>query len=271
MSESNVSLLRSLYSSYVKPVSTRVGVHGYLRALFWKVKIARTQTIEQTVHGITVQFEVNNKSEFLRFQELGGERAIIEDLVSEIRSDDIVFDVGANVGTYTCFLSQRLSDSQVIAFEPHPINLDGLRANLERNGADAVIIEQALTDTDGTAELEVVSPDIGEGKHSLATDIASETIEIELASGDKLVADGTVSQPSIVKVDVEGAENRVLQGLKSTLLQRLCRLCYVEVHPDRLSDYGDNEREVESVLEECGFEVTKLQRRGSEYFLKAKK
>lgn len=267
----NVSLLRSFYSTYVKPVSTRLGLHEYLREIYWTVKIFRNRSVEQSVDGTTVQFGVNNKSEFLRFKDLGGERAIIEGLLSELQRDDVVFDVGANVGTYTCFLSQKIPASQIIAFEPHPTNLDGLRSNLRRNDSDATIIEKALADSEGTAELEVVSSDVGEGKHSLATDEASETIEIELATGDRLVDDGAAPQPTIVKVDVEGAEGRVLAGLKTVLSRPSCRLCYVEVHPNRLQEYGDTESDIVTELEDRGFDVAKLRQRGSEYFLKAKK
>jgi FkbM family methyltransferase len=217
-----------------------------------------------------VQFGVNNRSELLRFRNLGGERAIIKDLLSEIKLDDIVFDVGANVGTYTCFVAQRVTGSQVIAFEPHPTNLAGLRSNLRRND-DAVIIEKALADLEGNAELEVVSYDIGEGKHSLVTDSPSETIEIEVSTGDRLVEDGTIPNPTVVKIDVEGSEGRVLEGLKTSLSRPACRLCYVEIHPDRLPDYGDSTESIVSMLEDCGFSVTELHQRGSEYFLKGEK
>ncbi|WP_049892015.1 FkbM family methyltransferase [Haloquadratum walsbyi] len=231
----------------------------------------RNQTIEKTIKRETVKFNINNKREFLRFSNLGGERAIIEDLLSELQSDDVVFDVGANVGTYTCFISQKAPASQIIAFEPHPTNLDGLQSNLRLNNRDAITIEKALADSVGTAELEVASPDIGEGKHSLATGKASETIEIKLTTGDRLVENGSVPQPTILKVDVEGAEGRVFAGMHSILSRSACRICYVEVHPDRLKEYSDTESDIVTTLEDCGFDVARLSYRGSEYFLKGKK
>lgn len=266
-----MSLLSSLYLSYIKPVSIRLGIHEYFRNIYWKVKVLQNQTIEKSIEGETIHFDINNRTEFLRLQNLGGERAIVEDLLSELQSDDVVFDVGANVGTYACFISQEVPASQTVVFEPHPANLDGLRSNLTLNDTDAVIIEKALADSVGTAELEVASPDVGEGKHSLATGEASETIEIKLTTGDRLVENGSVPQPTILKVDVEGAEGRVFAGMHSVLSRSACRLCYVEVHPDRLKEYSDTESDIVTTLEDCGFDVAKLSYRGSEYFLKGKK
>lgn len=175
------------------------------------------------------------------------------------------------MGTYTCFISQKAPASQIIAFEPHPTNLDGLQSNLRLNNRDAITIEKALADSVGTAELELASPDVGEGKHSLATGKASETIEIKLTTGDRLVENGSVPQPTILKVDVEGAEGRVFAGMHSILSRSACRICYVEVHPDRLKEYSDTESDIVTTLEDCGFDVARLSYRGSEYFLKGKK
>jgi len=266
-----VSRFRSLYESHLKPLSTRIGVHEYFRDVYWSAKLYRNQTVSQTIGDTTVLFGVNNRSEFLRFRDLGGERTVIEDLLSEVKRDDVVFDIGANVGTYTCFVAKQISAAHVVAFEPHPANLKGLRSNLRRNDSDAVIVKKALADSGGVAELEVVSSKIGEGKHSLATDNGSETIEVEMRTGDELVEAEAIPQPSIVKVDVEGAEGRVLEGLEDSLSRPACRLCYVEVHASRLPDYGDTEVGIVSTLEDCGFEVSEIYHRGSEFYLKGQK
>ena len=261
---------KSIYSAYAKPVTERLGVHEKLRDLYWKIKIARHPVEQKTVGDTTVQFNITNRAEYVRHRDLGGEGPIIEDLLSELKSDDVVYDIGANVGTYTCFLSERLQPNQVVAFEPHPSNLASLRSNLELNNTDAIVIERALSDTNGTAELEVVSQERGEGKHSLVADDGEETIKVELATGDQLIKSGEIPAPTVLKIDVEGAEYQVLQGLEQMLQSDLCRLIYVEVHPKHLNNYDTSPKDVEKLLKGPNYNVNPLQNQNrSEYFVKA--
>ena len=260
---------KSIYSSYAKPVTKRLGVHGKLRDLYWKIKIARHPVEQKTVGDTTVQFTITNRTEYARHRNLGGEGQIIKDLLSELESDDVVYDIGANVGTYTCFLSDRLQPNQVVAFEPHPSNLVSLRSNLDLNNTDAVVIERALSDTNGTAELMVASQDMGEGKHSLAMDSDGENIKVELATGDKLIENGEIPAPTVLKIDVEGAEYQVLQGLEQTLKSDLCRLIYVEIHPKHLNDYDTSPKDVEKLLKNKNYNVNSQNQNRSEYFVKA--
>lgn len=57
-------------------------------------------------------------------------------MLQTLESDDVFYDIGANVGTYTCFAGQVVDDGNVIAFEPHPANVDRLRENAEPNEID---------------------------------------------------------------------------------------------------------------------------------------
>jgi FkbM family methyltransferase len=261
---------KSIYSGYAKSVTKQLGIHEKLLDLYWRIKIARHPVEQKTIGDTTVQFDISNRTEYARHQNLGGEAPIIEDLLSELKPDDVVYDIGANVGTYTCFLSKRLQLNQVVAFEPHPSNLASLRSNLELNNTDAIVIERALSDTNGTAELEVASQDKGGGKHSLAIDSDEETITVELAAGDQLIESGEIPAPTVLKIDVEGAEYQVLRGLKQTLQNDLCRLIYLEVHPNTLNEYNTSSKDIEKLLESSDCNVTALKNQNrSEYFVKA--
>lgn len=263
---------KSIYSAYAKPVTKRLGVHGKLRDLHWKIKLARHPVEQKTIGDTTVEFNITNRSEYARHRNLGGEGTIIEDLLLELESDEVVYDIGANVGTYTCFLSERLQPNQVVAFEPHPSNLASLRSNLDLNNTDAIIIERALSDTNGTSELKIASKYQGEGKHSLAIESDKDSITIELAAGDKLIESGEIPAPTVLKIDVEGAEYQVLQGLEKTLQSDPCRLIYVEAHPELLSDYNSSMKEIETLLESFNYNIITLQNKNrGESFVKAKK
>ena len=136
-------------------------------------------------------------------------------LVSNVRPGDVVFDIGANVGFFTLLSSMLVgATGRVVAFEPLPRNLECLRKNLELNRVtNAVVIPAAVAETAGVGVLtELPSP-------SLAR-LGTEGRTVPLVALDELLAQGTVPSPSVMKIDVEGAESRVLRGAHALLSTR---------------------------------------------------
>lgn len=264
--------IQSLYSSYIMPLTTRIGIHQTFHSVYWHLLLHHhIGEKEIAINDTTANFHVTTEEEFRRFRALVNERSVIEDLLHEIDSADVVYDIGANVGIYTCFLARELSAENVIAFEPHPSNVAALEKNLRLNGERARVLDKALSDLSGTAEFAVKSQNPGEGEHSLSVHEEDDTIEVDLETGDNLIDSGEIPQPTVLKVDIEGAELRALHGLESALMSPACRLCYVEVHPDRLPEYNDSAEDVNHFLKSCGFTVSKLYDREGEYFIKAVK
>lgn len=263
-------LLFFAYTDRVERTTKRLGIHSRLASAYWAVQSRfHDDVVDVTVGHCPARFGVSTVWEFYRFHDLMGEDVVIEDLLSELEDDDVFYDVGANVGMYTCFVAQRLPAEQVVAFEPHPENAATLRANLALSDADATIVERGLSDEAGSAGLAVGPDESGEGRHSIATSEEAESISIELVPGDELVSAGEVPAPTAMKIDVEGAELDALQGLGESIAEH-CRLCYIEVHPDRIPDYGGTAEEVESFFRDLGFETESIhERNDDEYFLKA--
>lgn len=272
ISSALTSVLFFIYTDTVEQITKKLGIHSALASLYWSVQ-SRFHESEATtsVAGREATFTVSTVWEYYRFHDLLGEDVIIADLLSELRSDDVFYDVGANVGMYTCFVAQELPEEQVMAFEPHPENASRLQTNLDLNGVDATIQQYGLSDTEMEAALAVGPDESGEGRHSLAVADDEATLPIQLRKGDSLIADGEVPPPTTMKIDVEGAEVGVLEGLEQALRDH-CRLCYVEVHPDRLSNYGHTMEDFNSLFESTGFETTVIHERGEdEFFVKAEK
>jgi hypothetical protein len=90
-------------------------------------------------------------------------------------------------------------------------------------------------------------------------------------TGDSLVQKESVPEPTVMKIDVEGAEVRVLRGLEATLRNSECRLIFCEVHfpmKDGIrspEDYGDDPYEVYDILRDHGFSITQLDPEGNRY------
>ena len=155
-----------------------------------------------------------------------------------------VWDVGAHVGYHTLAFSARVGPAgRVIAFEPNPYNAVRLRQNLARNRdlSERVRLETlALSDEDGTDRL-FHTPVVDDGTSSgaaLETALtqdneaayrALDSILVDVSRADSLVRAERVPIPSLLKIDVEGGEVRVLRGC-AELLATARPLLLIEVH-----------------------------------------
>lgn len=243
-----------------------------LKELYFRGKYHLSgDSVVYELDGSEARFLTHSYAEFRRFQSLMGEKAVIEELLESLRPDDVFFDVGGNVGTYACLVAGNLPDGRTVAFEPEPTNAARLRENATLNDLDIEIHQLALSDADGTAHLDRAGTAPGEGEHALADGPAAGTIEVDQRTGDGLVDGGAVPAPTVIKIDVEGAELKVLEGLSATLARDACRLVYCEVHPDRLEALGGDLGALHDRLTAAGFEVASPDLAGDKRFIRAEK
>lgn len=130
---------------------------------------------------------------------------------------DLFVDVGANIGLYTVFAADL--GAEVVAVEPDPVNAGRIRENLAVNGLDAVVVEKAMDSKPGTV---VMTADLNERNHLLPDGADGRTVEATTL--DALLGGRT----AMVKIDVEGAEEAVLQGAEDALRERRITLMQLE-------------------------------------------
>lgn len=125
----------------------------------------------------------------------------------------VVFDVGAHVGYMTAVASLAVGpEGEVCAFEPLPLNLRYLRRHVALNELGNVrIVAAAGGDRTGTSGFDEGT---GTGTGHLAED---GSLEVRTVVLDELVRSGEIPPPDVMKVDVEGAEARVLRGAMDIL------------------------------------------------------
>ncbi|WP_440764703.1 FkbM family methyltransferase [Natronorubrum sp. DTA7] len=259
---------KSVYDDICKSKLKSTKLHNTLSRIYWMVLLTVTDVVTREVNGVTAKFHVRSPNEYKRAHSLAGEEEIIVDLLSSINSDDIFYDVGANVGTYSCFVGQKLERGKVIAFEPHPRNINPLRVNMMENSIDGEIRECALDEKTGEIGLTSDSNAAGAGQHSL-TESGRSAISVPAYTGDELIGETKLKPPTVLKIDVEGAEMRVLRGLKRVLKNQQVRLIYIEIHPDKISEFGDEKESVLSFLTDSGYDIRKIGERKGDIFLRA--
>jgi FkbM family methyltransferase len=148
------------------------------------------------------------------------ERPVQEALRRLLAPGMTVWDVGANVGFFSLVCGRLVAPAgRVVAFEPVGASAAAIRRNAELNGLGGVIEarEAAVWSESGRGELLVVAD--RSWSHLAATGHHAQTraeVAVELVAADDLVAAGE-PPPDVVKVDVEGAEIQVLDGMERVL------------------------------------------------------
>ena len=177
-------------------------------------------------------------------------------LMAETRPQDVVADIGSNVGIFAISFARRLgSDGRVYAFEPDPGNHAYLLRHIALNHiSDKVVpVRSALGTADGTIPFVT-----GQGAFS-HVDLSGTAHPAPCARFDTFFAKRRVS---IVKIDVEGFEEEVLRGAQSILSQasRRPRFIYVELHPWAWARAGlsTNTETIPAFLKSFGYTVEML-------------
>lgn len=206
------------------------------------------------VDSTDAEFAVGTFPEYKHLLNNRTEDPVLSDLLSNLRAEDTFYDVGAHLGVYACLAA---SVCDVVAVEADERVFERLRRNMELNGAGDRAYRYALSDEPGSVEL-AVNQNWG-----------SRPVTADAISGDELIDRHDLPAPTVMKIDVEGYEVKVLRGLERAIASGDLRLLYVEVHPGEIAD-GTGE-DLHALLSGAGFEVDRIHDRGGNHFLKCER
>jgi FkbM family methyltransferase len=166
--------------------------------------------------------------------ESGGlyEPHVVTALARHLEPDDVVLDVGAHIGVIACLVAGMVPEGHVHAFEASRENFGYLERNLAANGIGNVSAERVAVYDGSIDHLELsVAADNTAGSFVAATDHREGDVEVVPAiTLDAWAAEHAIERVDLVKLDVEGAEPRVLTGAAGLL--RRCRPdLVVELNP----------------------------------------
>ena len=181
------------------------------------------------------------------------ETKFFKNLVTE---SSVCFDIGANIGYYSLLFASLSPQGSVHSFEPVPLNYHVLCANSIVNGFFNLNANLcAIGDRVGSAEL-VISRDsayssfVDTGRKPAASKIA-----VRMTTLDAYCNTNDVRRIDILKVDVEGAEGRVLCGAQQVMQDREGRphTVMLELYEPMLKQYGASIEEILSKMQALGY------------------
>lgn len=179
----------------------------------------------------------------------------------EINAGDTIFDVGANIGMFSLFVSDQAADVVVYAFEPLPAAFECLQRNGRLHGLNLNAYQMGIGDRIGEASFtfyphaSILSGQVAEKAHDtsvrhtvrqfleqqmaaghaahietlLDERLQSEMVNARLGTLSQVIRDENIAQVDLLKIDVENGEQAVLLGIDSADWAKIKQIV-LEVH-----------------------------------------
>ncbi len=206
-----------------------------------------------------LKFYYDNYLTLLRAQTLLTKEPETIDWLNSFQSDACLWDIGANVGLYSCYAA-KIKGCNVFAFEPSILNLELLGKNIYLNELqDSVhLVPVALSSKNGFSTFLMTETAHGGADSTFGAGIGFDgkpIYESKLSysllglSGDSLLAATGMPCPNHIKIDVDGIEHIVLAGMKGILKMPNVKSCLIEAN----DAYAAQVDGITQIMHECGF------------------
>jgi FkbM family methyltransferase len=218
------------------------------RALLWAFRVAQRSGALSTDLGRSVY-----ERSYLLYKRLL-EAGEIDRLKSCVAPGTTVIDVGANIGFFTVkFAGWVAGAGRVIAIEPEARNFQSLLRRIAAAGLEDVVHPIQAAAAEAAGELKLAVNPHNPADHRLAdhgTSVRATTI-------DDVIGGQGWPAVSLVKIDVQGSENRVLAGAAETL-RRYHPAIFMEVDADSLASSGTSAEDLIESLRAKGYRIYRL-------------
>jgi len=185
------------------------------------------------------------------------ERKHTEHFKKLIKPGDIVIDVGANIGYYTLMAAARVGKrGHVYAFEPASHTFKILQKNIQINGFTNVsLYNLAISNEEGYVEL-YLSDSINTGATSITVpELFSGKVEkVRCITIDNFLNKENIKKVDLIKIDVEGAEPKVLRGMNKLLSEQNPKIL-IEINEERLRSAGHSKDYIYEFLASKGYKA----------------
>ncbi len=235
------------------------------RAIFKILGLLRRRSlvaVKLAEHGFATRYLCENALDAMRPLSLWvKEEGTMQWIASDVNAGEVFMDIGANIGIYTLAAAHRVGpQGAVYAFEPHKTNGMSLMRNIQANGFDDRVkfLSCALSDRSGMVDFNYRSLDAASTASQLGHTLIPGTTQtftpsarelVFSTSVDELLAAGTIRPPNCIKIDVDGNEIRILEGMRN-LLKGSARPKAVQVE----LNVGE-QVQIEALMRDCGYHL----------------
>ena len=168
---------------------------------------------------------------------------------SLVKDDFIILDIGANAGYYSLIAAAKLRTGQVHAFEPSSPARKEFEKNISLNGFMNIHVSPlAVTDKKDKLTFFISDPNnIGMSGLKAAENFSGNTETVNSISIDEWIRTENILKVNMIKIDIEGAEMKALQGMKEAL-RSFQPIIFIEINTGLLTKYENSPADIYQLL-----------------------
>jgi FkbM family methyltransferase len=251
--------LNSLRTLYKLPYNKKFPVFALYRFVFWKlIRLFKLKDVKFRLW--------NNRSILLNYDSFQSMWIMYNyyvdweefNLISKyVQPGDEVFDIGANMGFYTIWMSKFISNGKIHSFEPDHGNFERLQKNIALNNLQTQVIPNKIAASDVDGELGFTKG--LDGENHIVNTTNQNSVTIQSRKIDSYVRRLNISAIAYMKIDVEGFEYAVLKGADAVLSEKRIDIIQLEINKT-ISNSGKKINDVLGLLNQhqyglCSYDV----------------
>lgn len=194
-------------------------------------KMYESQTF-YTVEGIKFFGNALSEESFWRLRKLGKKEPLLCKLIRGLDSDDVFWDIGANVGQFSLYAA-LIGKSKIISFEIEPASFLNLISNISSNqlGSQVTPFCMGLSNKNGYSTIILPRNIMSHaGRSCIYSDMPDNysSINVPVLTGDSCIEIFGIQPPTFIKLDVDGPELEILRGMPKILQSPSLKTIVVE-------------------------------------------
>lgn len=229
-----------------------------------RINPADTDVVHKSVYGVRLRLDLNDYIQRGIYYD-AWETHELNFAEAALRGGDVFIDVGANVGIFTLVAARRVGDAGVVhSFEPVPANFSRLSENVALNGFTNVQLNEAAAGAEPGELLFGLETEMADESGAAMSgfytagaslrQVAAPVVRLD----DYLAAQNDDRRVRLIKIDVEGYEPKVLEGLRQSLANKRVDIVMLEVSVYALAHQGARVIDIVRPLQDAGYRLFRI-------------
>jgi FkbM family methyltransferase len=248
-------MISSIKYLYIHPYNKQRPIFAFFRWILWKlIKIFKFKQLKVKVWGNRfLQLNYDSfQSMWIMYNWIVDweEFQLIEHYIEK---NDIVFDIGTNMGFYTLWMSRFIDKyGEIHCFEPDKQNYSRLQTNISLNQIESIIKTNrcAVSDSDGLVKF----TEGRDGENHISNIALDSAVEVQSITLDTYFEFHGIQHIAYMKIDVEGFELQALKGAKKLLKNKKVDIIQLEIN-QQLNNAGTKVNDLLFFLENYGYNL----------------
>ena len=201
--------------------------------------------------GIKICVDISDFIGYMAY--FGFKDETIDSFYSLIRPNQVVLDIGANIGITVLNIAKKLKGTgKVIAFEPDPLNFKQLKKNISLNNFKNIELQNIGLGAEKSIQKLHTPTNSNRGGNRINNGASDKYTLVQIETLNSFAEINLGSKVDLVKIDVEGFEYKVLDGGRR-FLKTHQPILFIELDDNNLREQGDSAVKLLNLLQDCGY------------------